>query len=83
MAKATKQHVGAGAQGKHSGGGAMTSGDLERIPENATLSNRDKAQHSDQRGLDGKSVQTEQRQDGAEERDSEQASVRSRTSATS
>ena len=35
------------------------------LPENMVLSNRDKSQHSDQRGLDSKNVQTEQYQDHA------------------
>jgi hypothetical protein len=33
------------------------------IPENKVLSNRDKAQHSDERGQDAKWVQAEQRHD--------------------
>ncbi|WP_373322613.1 hypothetical protein [Methylobacterium cerastii] len=33
------------------------------IEDNAVLSNRDKAQHGDERGLDSKTVQTEQYQD--------------------
>jgi hypothetical protein len=37
----------------------------EDIPENTVLSNRDKAQHSDQRGLDSKAVQMEQLRDNA------------------
>ena len=60
MAHASTKHVGSGTQGKGSGSGAMTDVDKERIPENAVLSNRDKAQHSRQRGLDSKAVQTEQ-----------------------
>ena len=38
------------------------------LPENAVLSNRDKKQHSDERGLDSKHVETEQRQDHAANR---------------
>ncbi|OHV84868.1 hypothetical protein [Rhizobium sp. LCM 4573] len=60
MAHASTKHVGSGTQGKGSGSGAMTDIDKERIPENTVLSNRDKAQHSRQRGLDSKTVQTEQ-----------------------
>jgi hypothetical protein len=52
--------MGAGAQGKSSGNGAMTDIDKEAVPENMVLSNRDKAQHSRERGLDSKTVQTEQ-----------------------
>jgi hypothetical protein len=62
MAKASKKHMGAGLQGKSDGTGAMTesTGDL---PENMILSNRDKAQHSADRGQDGKWIQTEQMHD--------------------
>jgi hypothetical protein len=42
------------------------------LPENAVLSNRDKKQHSDERGLDGKNVQNEQRQDHAANRQPDQ-----------
>jgi hypothetical protein len=59
MAKASKKHVGAGAQGKGDGSGGL-SGNAD-IPENMVLSNRDKAQHPDDRGQDGKWVQAEQR----------------------
>jgi hypothetical protein len=60
MAKANSKHMGAGAHGKSSGNGAMTDIDKQKIPENMVLSNRDKAQHSRERGLDGKAVKTEQ-----------------------
>jgi hypothetical protein len=62
MAKADRKHHGPGVQGKGDGTGAMTE-TPDDLPENAVLSNRDKKQHSDERGLDGKHVQTEQRQD--------------------
>lgn len=65
MANASKHSVGSGAQGKGSGSGAMTELPAGILPENMVLSNRDKAQHSDERGLDGKNVQTEQYQDHA------------------
>ncbi|CAO4164867.1 hypothetical protein [Methylorubrum extorquens] len=65
MANASKRSMGAGAQGKHSGTGAMTELPEGILPENMVLSNRDKSQHSDQRGLDSKNVQTEQYQDHA------------------
>jgi hypothetical protein len=58
-----KKHTGVGSQGKRSGGGAMSDVPPERIPDNMILSNRDKAQHSKQRGLDSKTVQTEQDRD--------------------
>jgi hypothetical protein len=57
MAKASKKHMGAGAQGKGDGTGAMTEVSKEEIPENIVLSNRDKAQHSEERGLDSKQDQ--------------------------
>lgn len=57
--------MGAGTQGKRSGTGAMTELPEGILPENMVLSNRDKSQHSDQRGLDSKNVQTEQYQDHA------------------
>ena len=60
MAKASSKRMGAGAQGKNSGNGAMTEIDKAALPENKVLSNRDKAQHSRERGLDSKTVQTEQ-----------------------
>ena len=68
MANANKKHIGAGAQGKGDGSGAMTDLDDGILPENAVLSNRDKAQHSQERGLDGKAVQTEQYHDHAANR---------------
>jgi hypothetical protein len=61
MAQGGKKHVGAGAQGKGDGSGGM-SGNAD-IPENMVLSNRDKTQHSKERGHDGKWVQSEQRHD--------------------
>lgn len=68
MANADRKHMGAGAHGKGDGSGAMT--DLEDgiLPENMVLSNRDKAQHSAERGLDSKTVQTEQYHDHAANR---------------
>lgn len=68
MAHASGKHLGPGAQGKGDGTGAMTDIDPEDIPGNIVLSNRDKAGHSDQRGLDGKAVQTEQLHDHAANR---------------
>jgi hypothetical protein len=61
MARASKKHLGAGSQGKGDGsGGTAPSVD---IPENMVLSNRDKAQHTSDRGQDGKWIQAEQRHD--------------------
>jgi hypothetical protein len=68
MAKAGRKHMGSGAHGKGSGVGANTEIDKSKLPENMILSNRDKAQHSGERGLDSKQVQTEQLQDHAENR---------------
>src|SRR3954453_7335662 len=65
MANASKHKVGPGAQGKKSGTGAMTELPEGILPENMVLSNRDKSQHSDQRGLDSKNVQTALYQDHA------------------
>ena len=68
MAHASRKHFGPGAHGKGDGTGAMTDIEPEDIPENIVLSNRDKAQHSDERGLDSKNVQTEQFHDHASNR---------------
>lgn len=65
MAHASRKHIGPGSQGKGDGTGALTDIDPEEIPANMILSNRDKAQHSDERGLDGRAVLTEQMQDHA------------------
>jgi hypothetical protein len=60
MANASHKNLGAGTQGKGAGVGAMTDLPDGLLEENMVLSNRDKASHSDQRGLDSKTVQTEQ-----------------------
>jgi hypothetical protein len=57
--------MGPGAQGKGTGTGANTDIPKDVIEENMTLSNRDKSRHSAERGLDGKQVQTDQFQDHA------------------
>jgi hypothetical protein len=61
MAKASKKHIGAGSQGKRDGSGGLS--EEVSVPENLVLSNRDKQQHSHERGQDGKWVQTEQLRD--------------------
>jgi hypothetical protein len=61
MAKASKKHFGAGAQGKGDGSGALSAN--ADIPENMVLSNRDKTVASQDRGQDGKWLQSEQRHD--------------------
>ncbi|MBB3595945.1 hypothetical protein FHX08_006365 [Rhizobium sp. BK529] len=69
MPNADHKHIGAGARGKGDGSGAMTDLEPDALPENMVLSNRDKAQHSRERGLDDKAVQTEQYHDHAANRD--------------
>ncbi|MEA2833917.1 MAG: hypothetical protein QOG66_2119 [Methylobacteriaceae bacterium] len=64
MANASKR-MGPGAQGKRSGTGAFTELPEGVLEENMVLSNRDKARHSDERGLDSAMVQTEQYHDHA------------------
>ena len=59
----SKTHFRSGMHGKGDGTGGMTEIPKEMIGDNMVLSNRDKAQHSDIRGLDGKFIQTEQYQD--------------------
>jgi hypothetical protein len=68
MAKADKHHMGPGSQGKGTGTGAMTDLPEGVLGENDVLSNRDKSQHDQTRGLDGKAVQTVQYQDHAANR---------------
>ncbi len=68
MAHASRKHFGPGTQGKGDGTGAMSTIDSADIPANMVLSNRDKAQHSDDRGLDSKMVQTMQYSDHAANR---------------
>lgn len=65
MANASKHHIGPAAQGKGSGAGAMTELPEGVLEENMVLSNRDKSRHSHERGLDSKTVQTEQYHDHA------------------
>lgn len=60
MAHASSKHMGSGTHGKGSGEGAMTDIDKDILPDNMVLSNRDKSRHSRERGLDSKTVQTEQ-----------------------
>lgn len=63
MAHGDKKHFGKGTHGKGSGVGAMTELEADTVGENEILSNRDKKQHSKQRGQDGNAIKTEQRQD--------------------
>lgn len=61
--RGSKTHFGSGMRGKGDGTGALTEIPKEKIGDNMVLSNRDKAQHSELRGMDGKAIQTEQYQD--------------------
>ena len=70
MANADGKHFGKGVKGKGDGSGAMAE-IPDDLPENAVLSNRDKQTHTDERGLDSKHVETEQRQDHAANRQPE------------
>ncbi|TDR30639.1 hypothetical protein [Aquamicrobium defluvii] len=63
MARGDKKHFGKASQGKGSGAGAMTEADTDSVGENEILSNRDKQQHSKDRGQDGNAIKTEQGQD--------------------
>jgi hypothetical protein len=68
MAQASHKKFGAGVKGKGDGTGAMTEADISKLPDNTVLSNRDKARHSEERGLDSKAVQTDQYRDHAANR---------------
>ena len=71
MAHASKKKLGPGTQGKGAGVGALTDLPKNKIGENQVLSNRDKKQHSDERGQDSREIQNEQLQDNAGNRLSE------------
>lgn len=68
MASGSKKHIGRGSHGKGAGAGAMTELAKDKIEENAVLSNRDKKQHSEERGLDGNQIKSDQYQDHAANR---------------
>jgi hypothetical protein len=63
MAHASRKRVGAGTQGKASGTGALVDLPKDMVGENQVLSNRDKKQHSADRGQDSRAVQNDQLQD--------------------
>jgi hypothetical protein len=60
MSNGGRKHTGPGTQGKGAGVGGMTDGHPEQLQENMILSNRDKAQHTKERGLDSRWVRSEQ-----------------------
>ncbi|MET4258609.1 hypothetical protein ABIC09_003559 [Bradyrhizobium sp. S3.12.5] len=66
--RGSKTHFRAGMHGKGDGTGALADIAKDKIGDNEVLSNRDKAQHSDIRGMDSKFIQTEQYQDHAANR---------------
>lgn len=63
MASGGKKHMGRGSQGKGSGTGAKTQLPKDMLGDNDILSNRDKKQHTKQRGQDGNRIKTDQYQD--------------------
>ncbi|TPN51306.1 MULTISPECIES: hypothetical protein [unclassified Mesorhizobium] len=65
MAFGGKKHMGRGSQGKGSGTGAKTEVPKDMLGENDVLSNRDKKQHTKQRGLDSNRTKSDQYQDHA------------------
>ncbi|MBZ9846924.1 hypothetical protein LB565_02850 [Mesorhizobium sp. CA14] len=68
MASGSKKHMGRGSQGKGSGTGAKTELPKDMVGENDVLSNRDKKQHTKERGLDGNRIKSDQYQDNAANR---------------
>jgi hypothetical protein len=68
MANADSKHMGKGSQGKRDGSGAMSTMPDGLVGENDILSNRDKKQHSQERGQDSKWLQVEQHQETAANR---------------
>ncbi|APG85042.1 hypothetical protein [Sinorhizobium americanum] len=65
MANASRKNIGKPDKGKGSGSGARTTMKEGMVGESDVLSNRDKAQHSQARGLDQNATKTEQYQDHA------------------
>ncbi|WP_407148939.1 hypothetical protein [Bradyrhizobium sp. ORS 86] len=65
MTNKAGKHFGSGATSKSKGAGSGGLSNLrdDLIGENMVLSNRDKAEHSRERGQDGKWIATEQLQD--------------------
>lgn len=65
MANASSKKFGPGQQdqGKGDGTGGLSPADIEALPDNEILSNRDTSRHSDQRGLDSRHVKSQQHHD--------------------
>ncbi|MDG4878774.1 hypothetical protein P9273_27220 [Mesorhizobium sp. WSM4935] len=68
MASGGKKHMGRGSRGKGSGAGANTELPKDMVGENDVLSNRDKKQHTKERGLDSDRIKSDQYQDNAANR---------------
>ncbi|CDX20030.1 hypothetical protein LCM4577_07510 [Mesorhizobium sp. LCM 4577] len=68
MTTGGKKHMGRGSQGKGSGTGAKTELPKDMVGENDVLSNRDKKQHTKERGLDSNRIKSDQYQDNAANR---------------
>ncbi|MEI4469714.1 hypothetical protein [Frigidibacter sp. MR17.24] len=69
MAHASGKHFGHGAKGKNDASGSASHVDVENIPANAPLSNRDEAQgETHAGGRDGHWIKTLQRKDHPESR---------------
>ncbi|OBQ96554.1 MULTISPECIES: hypothetical protein [unclassified Mesorhizobium] len=68
MASGGKKHMGRGSQGKGDGTGAKTTVPKDMNGENDVLSNRDKKQHTKERGLDSNRIKSDQYQDHAANR---------------
>lgn len=63
MANAGKSNMGHDTKRGHEGSGATTELEDEVLEKDQVLSNRDKAQHNQERGLDSKDVQTREYKD--------------------
>ena len=63
MTTTGNKRMGPGSQGKGDGSGAATIEARGDIGPNQVLSNRDKQQHSKQRGQDSKTIEAQQLQD--------------------
>ncbi|PRH89661.1 hypothetical protein C5L14_00440 [Labrys okinawensis] len=79
VAHASKKHMGSGTAGKGAGTGGTSDLAKDKIEENMVLSNRDKSQHSKDRGMDSKRNQTDQLQDHAANRLSEEKKPRQKS----